>query len=421
MATARALGEELKQLRDEQAAAFKSARKEDGSLELAPEDAEKISNRNQAIEEKAAAYKKALELEEMAESNDGELKRLSTRGVRQTSDGDPGAPAGEGVRRIKTLGQLVVESEEAKNRLRGQGFGLELDIEKHFGKSAAAQGIKALIDLSAAPPAEVRLPTIVTPGEQQPTVASLMPQGTSNAGSIKYLEETTTTPGAFETDESGTKPEAALAFTERTAEFRKIAVTVPVTDESLEDNDFLESYINNRLRAFVLMREDSQLINGSGTGTPTELAGILSFGIGSASGGNNNADAIMAGIVDVAVASYLPATGVVMHPADWADLRLLREDQGGGTGTYLMGPPSQSGPQTIWGLDVVTTTAMTQGTALVGNFRLGAQVWRKGQIRVDVGYVDKQFINNQRTIRVEERLALTVYRPSAFSEVTLAS
>lgn len=420
MATAIALGEELKQLRDEQAAAFKTARKDDGSYELSSEDAEKISNRNKAIEEKAAAYKKALDLEEMAESNDSELKRLGARGTRKTTDSAPGAPASEGPRSARSLGELVTASDAFKSWTdRSRGVTVVLDLEREFGKTAASHGVKALFDLSAFAPAEVRLPQIVAPGEQQPTVASLMPQGRTSAGAIRYMEETTTTTGAFETDESGEKPEAALAFTERLAPIVKIAVTLPVTDEALEDNDFIESYINNRLRSFVLQREDSQLLNGSGAGTPTELKGILAFSIGSASGGSNNADAIMAGIVDVATASYLPATAVVMNPSDWADLRLLRE--GDGTGTYLMGPPSISGPTTIWGLDVVTTTAMTAGTALVGNFRLGAQIFRKSDLTVAVGYVDDQFRLNQRTIRVEERLALAVYRPSAFSEVTLAS
>lgn len=422
MSTSRTLGEELIQLRAEQAAAFKAARKEDGSFDLAPEDAEQVANRNKAIEEKAEAYKKAVDIEAMAEGNDGELKRLTAKGQRQTRDADPGEPAGEGPRRFKTLGELVIESEAYKSRTSAtKGVTVFIDLAEHFGKSAASRGIKALLDLSAAPPAEVRLPITITPGEQQPTVASLMPNSRSNAGSIKYLEETTTTPGASETDESGQKPEAALAFTERTAEFRKIAVTLPVTDESLEDNDFLEGYINNRLTTFVQMREDSQLLNGSGSGTPTELKGILAFSIGSASGGNNNADAIMLGIAEVATNSYLPATGVVINATDWANLRMLREDESNGTGAYLMGPPSQAGANTIWGLDVVATTAITAGTALVGNFRLGAQVWRKSGIRVDVGYVDDQFLLNQRTIRVEERLALAVYRPSAFAEVTLTS
>lgn len=424
MPTAAQLGEELVKLRTERKQFFDGKKNTEGGFELNAEDRTKADKMYTDIEAKQKAYESAAGDEAVVESDELAIKRLTTPNGRKSRDGNPGEAEGEPAG-VKSIGELFVESDAYKLWKPGmaQGPTLEIDLRKTYGKEVARRGVKALFDSSSFAVESVRLPQIVTPGEQPPTVADLFAQGRTNSPAILYMEETTTTPGASETNESGEKPEAALAFTERTSPVRKIAVTLPVTDESLEDIDFIESYIDTRLRAFVAQREDSQLINGSGSGTPTQLKGILAYTTGMTSqGGDNLADAIHKAMTEVYTDSFLPATGVVIHPTDWETLRLMREDDTtGGVGTYLFGPPSQAGDTTIWGLPKVVTTAIAQGTVLVGNFKLGAQIFRRSDLAMQIGYVDDQFRLNQRTIRVEERLALVVFRPLAFNEVTLGS
>lgn len=57
---------------------------------------------------------------------------------------------------------------------------------------------------------------------------------------------------------------------------------------------------------------------------------------------------------------------------------------------------------------------MTLGSFLVGDFQRAAQIWDREDATVEVGYVTDQFTRNLFTILVEERLALTVYKPSGF-------
>jgi HK97 family phage major capsid protein len=73
-----------------------------------------------------------------------------------------------------------------------------------------------------------------------------------------------------------------------------------------------------------------------------------------------------------------------------------------------------AGPQ-IWGKRVIPTNSIAAGTFLVGAFGMGAQVWDRMDAAVQISFEDgDNFKKNMATLLAEERLALTVYRPSAF-------
>ena len=52
---------------------------------------------------------------------------------------------------------------------------------------------------------------------------------------------------------------------------------------------------------------------------------------------------------------------------------------------------------------------------VVGDWQMGAQLLDRMLITVQVGLVDRQFVENMRTILAEERVALPIYAPKAFS------
>jgi len=117
-------------------------------------------------------------------------------------------------------------------------------------------------------------------------------------------------------------------------------------------------------------------------------------------------------LLQAELAEY-PATGIVLHPTDWYNIEILKDGVSGG---YLIAQPQNgmTGPR-LWGRDVVSTQAMTQDTALVGAFRMGAQIFDKEDANVAISSEDSDnFRKNMVTIRAEERLALAVYRPQAF-------
>jgi HK97 family phage major capsid protein len=409
--TASDLAKRLETERGEFQTWYKSQTDDDGHF---TGDAKDFRKRNDAIGETLAAYEDARTVEDAIKANEAGIAELHAPVGRKVRGGDISPEIGSSPTERKTLGEMFIESPAYKNRGTGQTFGPQtvIDLDQVFGKG---RGFKTIFDEAAAWSVQnVRLPEPITPGAQQPTVASLMPEGRTSQAAIAYMEETTTTSNAAETAESGTKPEAALAFTERTSAVRKIAVSLPVTDESLDDIPFIESYLNTRLSFFIVQREDSQLLNGNGT--PPNLRGLLNVsGIGTqATSTDSNQDAILKAIVATQVASFLEPDAVVLHPNNWLTMRLAKDD----VGNYLFGPPNMQGADQVFGYRTVRTTAIAAGTGLTGSFRGGAEVFRRTDLSMQVGWVNDQFVKNQRTILLEERLALVAFRPSAFTKIT---
>jgi HK97 family phage major capsid protein len=256
---------------------------------------------------------------------------------------------------------------------------------------------------------------IVESAQRPIQVVDLIPQVETTQSAIQYMEETTFTNAAAEVAEGGAYPEAALAFTEQSSLVRKIAVWLPITDEQLEDAPQIRGYLDNRLPFMIRQKLDQQII--SGNGTAPNLRGIQSVvGIQTQAKGTDPVpDAVYKAIVKVEVTGQAVANAVAMHPNDWQDVRLLRTADG----IYIWGNPSDAGPERIWGLRVVRAQALTENTALVGDFTNFSQLAVRRGVDVQISNShDVYFINGKQAIRADMRVALVVFRPTAFCTVT---
>jgi HK97 family phage major capsid protein len=266
-------------------------------------------------------------------------------------------------------------------------------------------------------------PQYIAPGilaiPQRPLmVGDLFASGTTGSNQVVYMREKTWVNAAAPVLEGGIKPESTLIFESAADPVRKIAHWLPVSEEMLEDVAQITSYIDARLRLGVLMKEEDQLLNG--TGIAPELAGLL----GRAGltpdharvDPETNADAMLAQTMIVYAASFLMPDAYIMNPVNWTKTILTKTS----TGEYYTGGPfSPIQSPTLWGLPVAVTPATAAGNAVVGAFKTGAQIFRHGGLRVEASNSHADFfIKNLVAIRAEERLALAVYRPAAFGEVT---
>lgn len=404
MSTAKEIGDELKAKRAEWFALYDSRPAKDYTDEEVEtlktlqvemtdlgEQWEKVG-----LEESAAALRKQAERQR-------EMPKLPTpRSTRQ--DEHP---------QVKSLRQLFAESSAYQAFRTGAIKSAQIEIPEDTYQMELGQ--KTLLTSADWTFLSDRQPNVLQSVTPNVTVSDLMLPGTTDSPTISYMEETTFTNAAAEVAEGATKPESALDFTETTETVRKIATWIPVTDELLADVPAMESYIRGRLAFMVERRRELQLI--SGNGTPPNLRGILNrSGIQTqAKATDPTPDAFYKAMVKIMVNADADPTGMVIHPNDWQDIRLLRTADG----IYIWGSPSENGVERMWGLPVRVTTAITENTGLVGAFRPYAQLFRRSGLAITVSTEHSTyFIENKVLLLAEERLALAVYRPSAFCTVT---
>lgn len=343
------------------------------------------------------------------------------------------------------------QSEDLLDRLGSLDGGVHVDQEQHaknLGEHFVKHGLAQLRAVRNTPGASVSVPefkaagdtqvttglvypqidtTVVQAYRRQPVVADLLGSGTLTSQSITYFVE-----GAREGDfatvpEAGLKPQLHYNFSTVTESLTKIAGFIKLSDEMIEDLAFLVSEINQRLLYDLSIFEENQILNGDGTAP--NLRGILNrSGIQTETGATSadNLDAIFRAITKVQTVTGLAADGVVIHPTDYQTFRLSKDanDQYYGGGPFS-GPYGNGGvpiQPALWGVTTIVTAAIAAGTVLVGAFRQGGTVYRKGGVTVSStnSNVD-DFIKNLVTIRAEERIALAVRVPSAFVKTTLGT
>lgn len=281
-----------------------------------------------------------------------------------------------------------------------------------------APEMKTLITLTTVSPANQRVAPINMRLEER-TVLDLIGESPVNTSTVEWYEETTVTNAAAETAEGNAKAEGALAWTLRNTAIRTIAVWIPVTRQALQDNDFLEGQIRNRLAFMVQRREEQQVLTGDATGV--NLRGILqTSGIQTqAKGADNVVTAIMKAMGKVrgsGGSGFIDPDAIVMHPNDYVDMITLQSS----TGDFILQAVLQNAPEgRIWGLPVRQTTAITENTALVGAFAQGAEVFRIGGMSIEASSEHSTyFTENKVAILAETRIGLAVQIPTAFCTVT---
>lgn len=311
-------------------------------------------------------------------------------------------------RQVKTLGEFFVESQAYKDYKASGGNGIS--------KAAMYDAeMKTLMSNSAGwAPESLRSDRVVPIATRPIQIIDAIPQETTSYAAIKYMEETTFTNNAAEAAEGAAYAENAFALTERSVTVEKIAVFLPVSDEQLEDEPRVRSFIDNRLMFSIRQKLDSQIVQGSGS-TPSILGILNKSGIQTQALGTDPVpDAIRKAMTKVRVTGRAVPNLVLLHPNDWQDIRLLRTADG----HYIWGNPSEAGIERIWGVMVVEADSLTENTGIVGDFlNFSALVTKRG-IDLQVGYINDDFQKGRKSIRADMRVATVWYRAAAFATVT---
>jgi len=309
----------------------------------------------------------------------------------------------------ETAGGSFVDSDEFKNFAKG-GFARN-DRARIETKATLTNSVAAAAGSLGDGLQVTRVPGILEVPLRPMTIRQLLAQGNMDGQSLEFVRENSWTNGAGMVAEGAAKPSSDFRLEIVSTTAKVIAHWMKASRQVLSDISAVRSMIDSRLSYGLDLVEENQLLNGDGTGQ--NLLGIIPQATAYTSplvgADTQSIDKIRLMMLQSSLA-LLPADGIVMHPADWAWIELLKDT----TGRYIIGNPQGNIGATLWGLPVVPSMAMTVDKVLVGAFKTGAQIFDRWGTTIEAGYVDADFTSNLVTILAEKRLALATYRPGAF-------
>lgn len=298
--------------------------------------------------------------------------------------------------------------------IKGTGKNISFDIDE-----------KAALDiLTPSPtvggPLPERRDGIQGPLDEFDRVVNFVPGGTTTSTAHQYVRELSVIGGPGMVGEGELKPGMAITTEMVTAPVRKIAVTLHLSEEVLDDMPRFVSYLQARANTAVSDLKDAQLLFGDGTGN--NLTGISTLAQQFSAGPLRKANAGNADVLRAAIAQIRRlkerCTAIFINPDDMAQMELDLDSAGR--------PIITRNPTTliaaIGSVPVIELDAVPVGSFLCGNFAGGAQYFeRKGRtVRVyDQNGTDAE--HNMVLVIIEERGVLEVYRNKSFVKGTYAA
>lgn len=398
--------EELAQGMKDASASFSAARKEikEGYEELT----RKMAERGTVIsdEVKSQIDKVIADFNTKFTTIQGEMTALEQKSVQASKTKQD--------EEVKSWGQQFVEGGSVKSALEAHGSGFQGTMRQEVKQvnSAAAGGLI----LRPFRDSEVMLL------RERRVVRDLLTAIRVNTSSVDYVTQTTRTNNAAPVAEGTAKPYSDYAWGDATAVIRTLAHLAKITRQAMDDAPRLIGEIDSEMRYGLGFVEERQFLFGNGQGQnlngimPQATAFALPAGFARRAG-TTKIDVLRVAMLQNSLA-LLPADGIVLNEADWADIELTKTSDG----AYLFANPQGTVSPRMWSLPVVTTPAMTGDNFLVGNFSMGAVIYDRMAVEVLISTENADdFETNRATMRAEERVGLAVKRPQAFTKGTFST
>lgn len=217
------------------------------------------------------------------------------------------------------------------------------------------------------------------------------------------------------TDNNALKPEAGMDFEVVQTGVKNIAVLMYITRQILADVPQLESMITQFQRNDLGLALEEEVITGQGganhfvgiENTPGLTPQAFVADALDSTGGMLTTTRKARTVTRVVGRSN--PTGYLMNPYDWETIDLAR----GAQGQFYFGGPMQMGTKMLWGLPVIESEVIPQGTFYTGDLKQMV-IWDRQQPTMYSTDSNRDlFERNIITILTEERAAFGVLRPAA--------
>ena len=367
-----------------------------------------------------------------ADEAQSRMKSLLASTAAAKSDDEP-KPTESEPSGAKSFGEAYVDSDPYKQLLKsnpgGFGEGSLIALPK-VTVAAKGRGFKAdpnPMSVAVGNLQPTRLPTVDLTYQRPLTLLDLISTGSITGNSFDYVQITSVARNAgivkdeiLPTDPaSALKPLSDLSTNLATGKVFTYADGYTVTNELLADAGAFASYLNGQLVYNIRSVIENYLVNGTGaSGQPT---GILHT-TGVQQIANAGADPVQ---IPVSIRKAITAldqvgaqiTGIVLNPADAEQLDIMQD----GVQRFYGNGPFGAGPRTLWGRPYVTTQAIPEGTALVGDLSTINVLEREALSVVAFNQHADYARRNLVYVRAELRAAQVIYKPGHLALVALGT
>lgn len=204
--------------------------------------------------------------------------------------------------------------------------------------------------------------------------------------------------------EAATKTKISVRYEEREKKSKKIGVHSKVSTEFLRNLPQLVNYVKTNLVKRVDIVTEDQLFDGDDTGN--NLAGLTGYA-SAFTGGSLAGTVVDPSVADVfrAVAlqveeAFGMATAIFVRPSVLASMDVEKSTDG----VYLLPPFRSANGNIVAGMELISSTGLPTGIDFIGGDLSVVNVAFADQLTVQVDMSGDDFINNLRTVLVEQEL-----------------
>lgn len=290
---------------------------------------------------------------------------------------------------------------------------------------AGQRGAKALLPSGVVPvtipvrPAPVRMEEPVLSVRQLvQNIPETLPQWTYMAQTLRDNQAAPVAPGAV-------KPVSRYQLDKRTGRVVTIAhLSEPIARQDLADFPVLTTFLNVEMKLGWDEELEAQMLTGDGTGE--NFTGLLNVsGIQTQAFATDAITSVRKAITKLEQIGFA-ASGIALSPNDWEGIELAASAHG-----YTMAQAGQNVPvdraaRRLWGVPVVVSPSLADGTAVVADFSVAelhlredaTMDWSENVYDATAGATD--FQRNLLRFRLEGRAGLGVVKPLGIVKVTTA-
>lgn len=354
----------------------------------------------------AEATKSIAALTEKQEAMQRELAALQQTAAAQGPEKTETAKS-YGERFVTSAGYKAFKNDMGNRRA---GFRLELAAAPE-----TTQASNSVSRTTFAPPTELGL---VTDPRKVLNIESLFGHISVSGSAYQYVKygytTTGTATGPAVVAEGAAKPEANYTGTIVSGAVKTIAAWTKVTEQMMQDDANLVSFINDDLRYQLNKVIDQQIVTGTGSGQLTGLNQSGNYYDYITGAGLESGDTVIDLILKVKAnmeAANITNISLLLNPMDWVKVLGAKN----ANKDYLIPGILDVPAQRIWGIPVILSGSVTSGKFHMGNFFEGGKVIERTGLAVEIDREGDDFTKNLMTIRAERRLDFAVVQPKALA------